>query len=358
MLVNARAWKGYATALAAGGVGALAFYLLHMPLPFMLGSLCGALIAANLPGLYMLRPTALANPVRAILGVAIGAAFTPALLQQLPLYLVSLLLLLPFLVVVVWAGLLYFQRIVGFERRTAFFCSLPGGLLEMTLICESYGADMRRVALIHTTRVLLIIYSIPFAIHLWTDVDLSGRTRMAAPVTQLALDQAAILAAAAVLGWWAMRRLRLPGAAIVGPMICSALVYTSGWVSMRVPDELINVAQLILGAGIGTAFVGVSLREGVHAVAVTLGYFVILMAAALSVALAAHLLVDIPLVATVLAFIPGGQAEMNVIALMVGVAVPYIALHHVLRMFLVMTVAPPLSAWLLGGNDLPSRKRA
>lgn len=351
-------WKGYATALAAGVVGASVFYLLHMPLPWMLGSLCGALVAANMPGIHMLRPSKLASPVRAVLGVAIGGAFTPALLHESTQYLFSLALLLPFLIVTVWAGLLYFQKIVGFERRTAFFCSLPGGLLEMTLICESYGADMRRVALIHTTRVLLIIYTVPFAIHHWTHADLSGRTRIAAPLIELPLDQAAILAAAALFGWWSMRRLRLPGAAIVGPMVCSALVYTLGWATARVPDELINSAQLILGAGIGSAFVGVTLRESLHAVITTLGYFAIMMGFALGMAVAAHLLIGIPLVATVLAFIPGGQAEMNVIALLVGVAVPYIALHHVLRMFLVMTVAPPLSAWLLGPRGTPSSERS
>ena len=47
---------------------------------------------------------------------------------------------------------------------------------------------------------------------------------------------------------------------------------------------------------------------------------------------------------------------MNIIGLMVGTAVPYIALHHIVRMFLVMTVAPPLSARLLGTGGTPGRE--
>ena len=342
---------GYTIAFLAGTIGALVFHGLHMPLPWMLGSLFGALVATNLPGLPILSPTRLASPVRMVLGTAIGGAFTPALLQEVPRYLLSLSLLLPFLVVVVWFGMLYFRKMAGFDSRTAFFCSLPGGLVELTLICESYGADLRRVALIQTTRVLLIVSTVPFAIHYWTQVDLSGRTRMAAPLTDLPLDQSLMLIAIALIGWLSMRRTGLPGAEIVGPMLLSAVCYSLGWVSAKVPDELINGAQLILGTGIGCAFLNIRMREALRALGVTLGYFVILMTVAVFVAAGIHLLTGIPLVAAVLAFIPGGQAEMNVIGLIVGVAVPYIALHHIFRMLLVMTIAPPLSAWMLGPQD-------
>ena len=354
---NKKIVQGYVTALAAGVVGVLLFYHLHMPLPWMLGSLFGALIAANMPGIHVVRPIKLANPVRAVLGLAVGSAFSPALLDEFAQYLLSLSLLLPFLVATVWFGLLYFHKLIGFERHTAFFCSLPGGMMEMTLICEAYGADMRRVALIHTTRVLLIVFTVPFAIHYWTHADLSGRIPLAAPLTELPLDQALILAIAALVGWGLMYRVRLPGAAIVGPMVCGAAVYTLGWATKRVPDELINAAQLILGTSIGCAFVNITLKEMLHAVFMTLGYFVILMILAMGMAMSIHMLTGIPLIATVLAFIPGGHAEMNVIALMINVAVPYITLHHILRMFIVMTVAPPLSAWLLGPSGTPSREQ-
>ena len=354
---NKKIVQGYATALAAGVLGVLLFYLLQMPLPWMLGSLFGALLATSMPGIHVVRPIKLANPVRAILGLAVGSAFTPALLHEVAQYLLSLSLLLPFMVATVWLGLLYFHKIVGFERHTAFFCSLPGGMMEMTLICEAYGADMRRVALIHTTRVLLIVFTVPFAIHYWTHADLSGRIPIAAPITELPLDQALILAIAASIGWGVMYRMRLPGAAIVGPMVCGAVVYALGWTTERVPDELISVAQLILGTSIGCAFVNITLREMLHVMLMTLGYFVMLMVLAMGMAMSVHMLTEIPLVATVLAFIPGGHAEMNVIALMINVAVPYIALHHILRMFLVMTVAPPLSAWLLGPSGAPSREQ-
>jgi membrane AbrB-like protein len=227
----------------------------------------------------------------------------------------------------------------------------------MTIISEACGADVRHVMLIHTTRILFIVYSIPFAIHHLTHVDLSGRGAAADAVTLLSVDQALILGPAALAGWWVMRRLRLPGASIIGPMICSALLYANGLVTGRLPGVLINGAQWILGASIACALVNISLREVMNAVVMTLGYFVLLMSFAVMGALGAHHITGIPLVATLLAFIPGGQAEMNVIALMVGIAIPYVALHHVLRMFLVMTVAPLLSSWMFGPAEGEDRKQ-
>ncbi|MCT7468211.1 AbrB family transcriptional regulator [Aliarcobacter cryaerophilus] len=42
----------------------------------------------------------------------------------------------------------------------------------------------------------------------------------------------------------------------------------------------------------------------------------------------------------ILAFGPGGQTEINLIALLVGANLPYITLHHIVRLFLVMNIAP------------------
>ncbi|MES9969602.1 MAG: AbrB family transcriptional regulator [Candidatus Thiodiazotropha sp.] len=343
-----RTWFGIARLLLAGAFGGLIFYLLHLPLPWMLGSLAGALLVVTLTAVPIARPRKLVDLSRAILGVAIGAAFTPALLKEAHLYLFSLVLLPPIIALGSWAGMRYFERFAGFDRRTAFFSSLPGGLVEMTLISEACGADTRRVTLIHTTRILLIVYTVPFAIHHLGRIDLSGRGVATDIITMMPIDQALMLCAAALTGWWLMWRMRLPGASIIGPMLLSAILYASGLATWRLPSQLINGAQWILGASIACAFVNTGLREAAHAVAMTLGYFALLISLAMVGALAAHHITGVPLVATLLAFIPGGQAEMNVIALTVGIAIPYVALHHVTRMFLVMTVAPVLSSRLFG----------
>jgi uncharacterized membrane protein AbrB (regulator of aidB expression) len=48
-----------------------------------------------------------------------------------------------------------------------------------------------------------------------------------------------------------------------------------------------------------------------------------------------------------LAFVPAGQAEMAVLAIVVGADLGYVVLHHVARVFLIITGAP-VAARLFG----------
>jgi uncharacterized membrane protein AbrB (regulator of aidB expression) len=54
-----------------------------------------------------------------------------------------------------------------------------------------------------------------------------------------------------------------------------------------------------------------------------------------------------PALETVLAFAPGGQAELTVLALIVGADMAFVVAHHVLRIFIVILGAP-LFARLFG----------
>lgn len=47
-----------------------------------------------------------------------------------------------------------------------------------------------------------------------------------------------------------------------------------------------------------------------------------------------------PPLETLLAFAPGGQAEMTVLALIVGADMAFVIAHHVLRIFVVILGAP------------------
>ena len=88
---------------------------------------------------------------------AAGASFTPEILEKArewPLTIGCLLLYLGLLVGVLF---LYFHRIVGLDPPTAYFSATPGGLSEMVITGAAMGADDRTIALIHTSRVLLVV---------------------------------------------------------------------------------------------------------------------------------------------------------------------------------------------------------
>ncbi|MBL7003130.1 MAG: AbrB family transcriptional regulator [Gammaproteobacteria bacterium] len=326
------------TAFALSLLGVLLFLTYDLPLPWLLGSVFPLIIISRFKKIKLAPPAKLVKPARGLLGIAIGASFTPAIVESLGQYLISLAFMLPFLVVIIVVGKLYYQYIIKFDKDTSIFCALPGGLLEMTLICETQGANLKQVVLTHTTRVLLIIYVIPFLIQYFTSYDLSSTLSLSNNGQGFDLIEASIIVAIAFIGWMIAHRLGLGGASIVGPMIVCALLYITGWVSYKPPGELINLAQLILGIHIGLTLKGVEFKEIVTYFFYALGLFIFLIIMSLITAYCVNLITDIPLMATFLAFVPGGQAEMNVVAIMIGIHVPYIALHHVTRMFLVVAL--------------------
>jgi uncharacterized membrane protein AbrB (regulator of aidB expression) len=71
-----------------------------------------------------------------------------------------------------------------------------------------------------------------------------------------------------------------------------------------------------------------------------LGFCVILLVLTLIFAETIHLLDLAPPMETILAFAPGGQAELTVLALIVGADMAFVVAHHVLRIFLVILGAP------------------
>jgi uncharacterized membrane protein AbrB (regulator of aidB expression) len=52
-----------------------------------------------------------------------------------------------------------------------------------------------------------------------------------------------------------------------------------------------------------------------------------------------HLMVGLPIAAVFLAFAPGGITEMSLIALSLHVSVVFVALHHVIRIVLAISIA-------------------
>ncbi|MDK2917508.1 MAG: hypothetical protein PWQ37_241 [Candidatus Petromonas sp.] len=58
----------------------------------------------------------------------------------------------------------FISKIAGIDLITALFSSAPGGLTDMVLISEAYGAETHKVALLHLMRLITVITVIPLVI--------------------------------------------------------------------------------------------------------------------------------------------------------------------------------------------------
>ncbi|MDD3343074.1 MAG: AbrB family transcriptional regulator [Sulfurospirillaceae bacterium] len=326
-------------------LGALAFKYVHLPLPWLLGSIVATSIASRFDTLPLYRPKVLTGPARTVLGITIGSAFTPQVAQGIFTYLPSLLMIIPFIVIIGLVGVWYYWKVVKFDKMTAFFSTMPGGLMEMVSIAEDMGANVAKVTLTQSTRLLLIVFTLPFIIEALGHIHLGDRGSITAPLRDVSNHDLLAMLFLAVIGAWGAKKLHISGAFIIGPMIVSAFVYMLGWVEARPPDEAIKLTQLIIGTTIGFVFRGVKSKEVITTLRQTFGFFLILSSVCSLFIYSVYTCFDFPLISILLAFAPGGQSEMNLIAIILGVNVPFVALHHVMRIFLVMGIAPLIAKW-------------
>lgn len=66
-------------------------------------------------------------------------------------------------------GLRLFSLRRWFEFLTAFFAAMPGGLIEMVTLGVERGGDEKAIALIHASRIFLVVLTLPFLIQLFTE---------------------------------------------------------------------------------------------------------------------------------------------------------------------------------------------
>ena len=329
--------KAQIYAFAVAGFGVLAFKLLHLPLPWLLGPISACLIAA-LAGLPMRGIKLVNEAMRTILGVAVGATFTTTLLVSMGGMWPTLLMIPVMTSCIGLLGVVYFQRLWGFDFATSYYASMPGGLQDMLVFGEEAGGDVRTLSLIHATRVMVIVVALPFLLSWIWNADLTNPP--GAPAATIGASQLGLMVFCGLAGWQIARRAGMFGATILGPLLLAAALALAGILQHRPPAEAIWAAQFFIGMSVGCKYAGVTMAEVRKTVTAGLGFCVILLMLTVVFAETIHLAGFAPPMETILAFAPGGQAELTVLALIVGADMAFVVAHHVLRIFVVILGAP------------------
>ena len=299
-------------------------------------------MAAAISGVPLRGPDRIRPIVVAVIGVLLGARFTPEILGQLGAWAGSLSLLVVYLAVVAALVVPFYHFIGRQDWTTSYFAGMPGGLTEMIEMGEARGADVRVIIFAHSLRIVITIALIAF----WFRVVLGHQVGSGTGLGPQALSwgEAGLLLAAAFFGSLLGKALRFPAPTFLGPMLVSGLLHVSGVSEALPPSWLVNGAQVVMGTVLGARFLGVQLRALRHAAALSLGSTMLTLAVALIFAWIEKSLMGIDPAQSLLALAPGGLTEMGLIALAIHADVAFVALHHVVRILLILTGAPLLFA--------------
>lgn len=341
LTVEHNAWRNTVLTLLAAIAGGALFYWLDTPLPWTLGALAFTIIGATTHG-HTYMPTQVRLIATPVFGVMIGSAFSGDITGQLGAWLLIVPGLLAFMASAIIVGMFYYQTVLQVDRNTAFCAALPGGLSEVILIAPNMGADTRTVVVSQVTRVVLLVFTIPFAFRLFDNNLTEQAVSLAVHTANWSLYGYGILLVCAIAGSVLGKWLRLPLALLTGPMLLSALAHGFGVTDAVLPDPVLAAVQITIGVFAGCRFAGVRLAEVKRTLLASIGWSCLLMIVTVLIALLGQWLTGVDLRELILALAPGGVQEMTLIALLLGADVAFVSALHILRITLIAGLVLPL----------------
>lgn len=342
--------KRTAEALSIAALGGIAAAATGFPAGMVMGSMLATACAA-LAG----RPVTVMLPVAracfVLVGILLGAVVTPEMVKGIADWPVSVAIMVVSALVMFLATACYLRFVHGWEPLSAMLGASPGSMAQVMALAAEFNADLRGIAVVQVMRVLLIVIGLPAGLALaGSTVDPAARSLAPTSFGELAVLLTVSAAVAAFLQW-----LRFPGGLLFGALAASAVLHGTGLLTATLPWWLGSAAIVTLGAVAGSRFANTSPRMLLGYLGAALGSFAVAITVATCFALIVVALLPFRLADVAVAFAPGAQDTMMLLALALHLDPIYVGAHHLAR-FLVVSFTVAFAARRLGRR--PPKDRA
>ncbi len=326
--------------VVAAGASVL-FAAVNLPSPVLFGSLVGGMLHALTSELDLEMPPLAFRVGQGLIGAVIGGLVQLSTLSRLASDWPSVsLVTIGTLVISLVAGrLLALHRDVS--PATGAFALVAGGASGIVALARELGADDRVVTIVQYLRVLLVLLAMPVVTTLLFHPP-SGAGSLSPGHTRWLPDLAFVVLAVGI-GLLLQRVVTAPATALLGPMLVAVAISASGVLGhVSVPTLLANLGYALIGVRVGLRFTRASLRSIARLLplATALIVLVIVACAALGVLLSEATGVD--RLTAYLATTPGGLFAVLATAADSGSDVTYVLAVQVIRVFVMLLVAPLL----------------
>jgi membrane AbrB-like protein len=249
---------------------------------------------------------------------------------------------------------LYLRVVHRWDPLSALMGASPGSLAQVIALSTELGGDLRAIAIVQTVRVLLLVIGLPNGLALFGLVA-PAVAAARGPAGISVLGEMILLAVVATVFAVTFLRLRFPGGLMFGAMTGSAILHGTGFIHAVLPWWVGSSAVVVLGGFVGSRFANTTFRVLLSFLGAAFGSFAVSMAVAtFFVLLDAHLF-GFPIANIAIAFAPGAQDTMMVLALALHLDPVYVGAHHLVR-FLVVTFAVAFGARRIA-KEMPPRHR-
>jgi len=309
--------------------GGAAFTLAGFPAGLISGSVLAVATAALL-GRPMRVPAMLARAGYVLIGILLGAVVTPQTVKGFAAWPVSIALVMVAAVGMMLATATYLRMVHGWDRLSALLGASPGSMTQVIALSTELGADLPAIAIVQTMRVLLLTTGIPAGLALF------GLVAPALPVVRgppggSSLAEIALVIAVSCATAFVFWRLRFPAGLLFGAMVGSGLLHGLGLVQAALQWWIGSASVLVLGALVGSRFVNQTFRLLAGYLGAAFGSFAVSLSVASIFVLIVAYFFPFPIANIAVAFSPGAQDTMMVLALALHLDPVYVAAHHVAR---------------------------
>ncbi|MCM3785186.1 AbrB family transcriptional regulator [Neobacillus mesonae] len=338
--------------LATSILGGWIFYLLHIPLPWLLGPMVFVLIGSTKwKGRYEWNG-ALRNTGMIIVAYTMGLSFTLSALKEITRHLPTMLLMTVLLLLLCAGMAVLLSRFTGANFLTMLMGSIPGGLSQVvTLAEETKGVNVTVVTVMQVIRLMTIIISIPALLF----SPIIGETHRSGAGTSLTEGTAAMLgsgqstilnyilyAVVCVVSAWAAKKLRFPTAPLLGPMIGTALLQMTGIVGPVLPSFVINGAQVLIGAYLGLLLKPGQFTQRFKILSLSISSSMLLVAGSVVFSFLLSTYDSVTLPTALLSLAPGGMDQMSIMAHEIGADLSIVAVYQLFRLLFIYFAVPPM----------------
>jgi membrane AbrB-like protein len=313
-----------------GGVG---LALVGFPAGLVSGSIMAVAIAAVL-GRPTKVPLSLTRVCFVLVGILLGAVVTPETLRGVATWPLSVALLAFATICMLVATATYLRYVHRWDSLSAVLGASPGSMAQVIVLAAEFGADMRGIAIVQTMRVLVVAIGLPGSMALFGLAAGSIIVVPGPPGGSSVWELALIGAVSAALAYL-MARIRFPGGILFGSMAGSGILHGTGLVHAVLPWWLGSAAVVVLGAVVGARFANTTPRILLDYVWAALGSATVAMAVAAGFVLVVTNFLPFRTADVVIAFAPGAQDTMMVLALALHLDPVYVGTHHLARWLVV-----------------------
>lgn len=254
--------------------------------------------------------------------------------------------------------------LLGLQRDvsplTGSLALVAGGASGLVAIARELGGDDRVVAVVQYLRVAVITASMPVVVTLVYHAEKTGQTALPTDGTTTPWYlSVGILIVLVAVGATVGKLIRLPGAGLLGPMALTIALELTGFsFGLAVPLVLVQLGYAVIGWQAGVAFTRESIRAIGRALPAALGLIVLLNVACAGLGVVLANAAGLSPLEGYLATSPGGIYAVLATAVETGSNVTFIVAAQVVRVLLMLFVAPLMARGFAALTRRFAEKRA